>query len=417
MDDADDDAGYSSLPHRHKPPAPGFPSQALPPPRLRYSRGEDDEDDDDDDDEEPPPEEEEEEEEEEEDGDEEEEEEDIEGSEAEEEEPQPAQRNHSSSSDDDREEDDDDEGDVPERTDRPPAKRRRKRRRLDRIALGFEFAPRVAPPPAPGPPSRSAPRHSPADWSEDSTMVLLDVWGGLYVDNGRRSIRADEWAEVAKKVSKSSRTSRSEAQCRNRLDTLKKKYKKEKMRMTESSDPSSDWVYFSRIDALLSPPPAAAPRLACGFDSGEYVFNDSNVYVTRSNDLDEMRDTPEDSDEDDDDDDDEESDGLPPQRTSLPKKAGSSSSSSLSSFRMLADSIHKFGEIYEKIESSKRQQMAELERMRKTFHEDLELQKRQILERAQAEIAKIRRDRDEDDVDGHNNQDEDTDASLEEGSA
>ncbi len=39
-----------------------------------------------------------------------------------------------------------------------------------------------------------------------------------------------------------------------------------------------------------------------------------------------------------------------------------------SSFGLLADSIHKFSEIYEKIENSKRQQMVELERMRMDFH-------------------------------------------------
>ncbi|CAA6660837.1 unnamed protein product [Spirodela intermedia] len=182
------------------------------------------------------------------------------------------------------------------------------------------------------------------------------------------------------------------------------------------------------MDSLMSsPPPASArqqPRLPCGFDSGEYVFMNSKVYVSRSNDLDEMRDSPGDS-ECEEDDDDDESDGLPPERPK-PKE------SSESSFRMLADSIQKFGEIYEKIEDSKRQHMAELERMRKEFHEDLEMQKRQILERAQAEIAKMRQGSDEEDDDdddddddegegqeddeGINNEDEEIDVSLEEGS-
>ncbi|KAL9995920.1 putative trihelix transcription factor ASIL1/2 [Helianthus debilis subsp. tardiflorus] len=55
-----------------------------------------------------------------------------------------------------------------------------------------------------------------------------------------------------------------------------------------------------------------------------------------------------------------------------------------------------FGEIYEKIEGRKRQQMLELEKMRMDFQRELELQKKQILERAQAEIAKIREGDDED---------------------
>ncbi|CAI0422693.1 unnamed protein product [Linum tenue] len=38
---------------------------------------------------------------------------------------------------------------------------------------------------------------------------------------------------------------------------------------------------------------------------------------------------------------------------------------------------------------SKRQQMVELEKMRMDFHKDLEMQKREIMERVQSEIAKI----------------------------
>ncbi|KAM7484068.1 hypothetical protein LguiA_000077 [Lonicera macranthoides] len=116
----------------------------------------------------------------------------------------------------------------------------------------------------------------------------------------------------------------------------------------------------------------------CGVDSGEYVFMNPRVYLNQSNALDEMRDIPGESSEEDDDDD---SDGLPPKR-----KEGDNGLS----FRLVADSIQKFGEIYEKVEDNKRQQMMELEKMRMDFHRDLKLQKSQILERAQAKIAKIR---------------------------
>ena len=68
------------------------------------------------------------------------------------------------------------------------------------------------------------------------------------------------------------------------------------------------------------------------------------------------------------------------------------------SYRVLADSIQKFGKIYEKIENSKRQQMMELEKMRLDFNRELELHKKQILERAQSDIAKIQ-EVDEDDTD------------------
>nr|ABR18326.1 unknown [Picea sitchensis] len=65
------------------------------------------------------------------------------------------------------------------------------------------------------------------------------------------------------------------------------------------------------------------------------------------------------------------------------------------SFRILADSIHRFGEIYERIENSKKQQMLDLEKMRMEFDRDLEMQKRRILEQTQIELAKIRQGSDD----------------------
>lgn len=295
---------------------------------------------------------------------------------------------------------------------------RGKRRRLDRYARGFELVPRSVTSPALKPLHC---RTSSADWSEDSTFALLDAWGDRYLQNGRKSLRSDEWGEVAKKVSQGSKTPRSEAQCRNRLDTLKKKYKKEKAKYPDYSSSSSKWIYFQKMDELMSsptpPPPATRqhPQLPCGIDAGEYVFASSRLYLNHSDGMDEMRDSPGDTaSEGEGDEVDDESDGLPPRR----EKVGGSSESS---FKMLADSIQKFGAIYEKIENSKRQQMAELERMRKEFHRDLELQKRQILDRAQAEIARLRQEdgeeedeeRTDEDGNGGGDDDDDIDVSAE----
>ncbi|XP_043707065.1 trihelix transcription factor ASIL2-like isoform X1 [Telopea speciosissima] len=272
------------------------------------------------------------------------------------------------------------------------SERHRKKRKLKNLALGYEFAPRVAAPSAaaaPPPPQPSfGARNSPVDWTEHETFVLLDAWGDRFLQLGRKSLRSDEWLEVANKVSEESNTVRTDTQCRNRLDTLKKKYKKEKMRLAETGSATSKWVYFKKMDMLMTASPRQ-PGLSCGFDSGEYVFMNPRIYLNRSNGLDEMRDSPGNSESSEGGEDD--SDGLPPRRTRFREDADDGSS-----FRLLADSIQKFGEIYEKIENSKRQQMVELEKMRMEFHRDLEMQKRQILERTQAEIAKIRQCDDED---------------------
>lgn len=271
---------------------------------------------------------------------------------------------------------DDDNGDQ---------QRHPKKRKLKNLISSYEFAPRL---PAPSPAAPSVPkpsyggRNPLTDWTEHETLVLLDAWGDRFLKHGRKSLRSEEWQEVAEKVSQESKIERTDTQCRNRLDTLKKKYKKEKMKLGDAGGSASEWVYFKKIDALLSSQ-LQQTGLSCGVDSGEYVFMNPKVYLNHSNGLDEMMDSPGNSTEGEED----ESEGLPPKKTKNEKMRGS--------FKMLADSFQKFSEIYERIESSKRQQMLELEKMRMEFHRDLELQKRQILERAQAEIAKIRTGEDE----------------------
>lgn len=300
--------------------------------------------------------------------------------------------------DDDEDEDEDaaeeeDEDDNPKnynrRFDDVDIERHPKKRKLKSLVSSYEFAPRVPAPPvaAPSVPKPSfAGRNPLTDWTERETFVLLDAWGEKFLQRGRKSLRSDEWQEVAEKVSEVSKIERTDTQCRNRLDTLKKKYKKEKIKLAEMGGGTSKWVYFKKMDMLMSTS-AQQGGLSCGLDSGEYVFMNPRVYLNRANGLDEMRDSPGNSESADDEDD---SDGLPPKKRKFGRDCNEGSS-----FRLLADSIQKFSEIYEKIENSKRQQMLELEKMRMDFHRDLEMQKRQIMERAQAEIAKIRQDDDE----------------------
>ncbi|MBA0779398.1 hypothetical protein Gotri_003653 [Gossypium trilobum] len=259
-----------------------------------------------------------------------------------------------------------------------------KKRKLKSLVSSYEFAPRVPAPAVAAPSvlkSSYGGRNSLTDWTEHETLVLLDAWGDCFLQCGRKSLRTEEWQEVAEKVSEISKIERTETQCRNRLDTLKKKYKKEKAMLTETGGSTSKWVYFKKMDMLMSTPPQQG-RLSCGFDSGEYVFMNPRVYLNRANGLDEMRDSPANSEFADSEED--VSDGLPPKKRRFGRQSGEDSS-----VKLLADSIQKFSDIYEKIENSKRQQMLELEKMRMDFHRELEMQKRQIMERAQAEIAEL----------------------------
>ncbi|KAL8226158.1 hypothetical protein R6Q57_018715 [Mikania cordata] len=298
--------------------------------------------------------------------------------------------NNNTNDDDDDEEEDDDDGEDYNRIDGFKLHKHPKKRKLKSLLSSFELAPRLPPLPPPQvaiapslPAAKFGGRNTLTDWSEHETFVLLDTWGERFLQRGRKSLRSEEWQEVSEKVSQESKIERTDTQCRNRLDTLKKKYKKEKALLEHNKSANTKWVYFKKMDMLMSAKPPQQAGLSCGVDSGEFVFMSPTAYLNRANGLDEMRDSPGNTDSHDGDDD---FDLLPPKKSKFKGEKVNGGS-----FKLLADSINKFSEIYEKIEDGKRKQMVELEKMRMDFHKDLELQKKQIIDRARDEIAKIRR--------------------------
>jgi Skp family chaperone for outer membrane proteins len=80
----------------------------------------------------------------------------------------------------------------------------------------------------------------------------------------------------------------------------------------------------------------------------------------------------------------------------------------------LTESIQKFAEVFARIESSKRRHMAEVEQMRRDLQRDLDAKWREILEKAQAEIASLN-DEDEDEGDVEEDGDAGDDKILEDG--
>ncbi|KAM1389739.1 hypothetical protein ACFX13_018077 [Malus domestica] len=266
-----------------------------------------------------------------------------------------------------------------------------KKRKAKNSESRYEFAPRVRP-------NWELGFWAEEEWTEHAVFMLLEVRGDRFLQLGRKSLRSDDWHEVAYKVSEASKIERTDRQCKSMLDMLKRKYKKEKEKMEEMGLNSSKWAYFKKMEMLMASSSRQEFGLACGIDSGEYVFMNTRVYLERSNGFDEMRDSPGESETDDDDENgNEDFDVFPPRMAGMGMGGGDGDEGS--SYRVLTGSIHKFGEIYEKIESSKRQQMRELEKMRKIFNKELELQKKQILDRAQVEIAKIQEADDDDETD------------------
>eukprot|EP00262_Sarcandra_glabra_P013198 TRINITY_DN3612_c0_g1_i1.p1 TRINITY_DN3612_c0_g1~~TRINITY_DN3612_c0_g1_i1.p1 ORF type:complete len:270 (+),score=37.79 TRINITY_DN3612_c0_g1_i1:265-1074(+) len=226
-------------------------------------------------------------------------------------------------------------------------------------------------------------------WSEGATLTLIEAWGDRYLQLSRGNLRQKDWKEVADAVNgrqNGVKPRKTDIQCKNRIDTLKKKYKVEKSKLAPSK-----WPFYSRLDLLIgaSVPkthsvitfkpikPNPNPNLAVysggggGGSSSKSRMNSlgssesSHGGSSGGNDEDAVFDG-----------------GVGKHRRD---------SDSSEAFGELARAIVRFGEIYERIESSKQQQMMELERQRMEFVKELEYQRMQMFMEAQLELEKMKR--------------------------
>ncbi|PIN05480.1 Transcription factor GT-2 [Handroanthus impetiginosus] len=278
----------------------------------------------------------------------------------------------------------------------------------------------------PKPPARRTPVFPSREdcWSEDATRTLIDAWGRYYLEHNRGHLSQKHWQEVADAVNAVHITSgkhrRTDIQCQNRIDTVKKRYKIEKSNTVESNGRyKSTWPHFERLDSLigdsfpktqnnnanghhrnlrpgisrspeLSPSPTSAPAtLTKHRKSLPAMSHHQEKYpavgpVGPSS----KRSAPTsvaernfslmaaaaaaveaaEHEKDDDEDDSTQWDWQPPavDRTRKP---------SIEGFKMLAEAITRLGEIYQKVETAKQQQILELEKEKMLFAKDLEIER------------------------------------------
>ncbi|KAK8618493.1 hypothetical protein V6N13_132482 [Hibiscus sabdariffa] len=276
-------------------------------------------------------------------------------------------------------------------------------------------------PPSTTPSSRTLPVREDC-WSEEATSTLIDAWGRRYVELNRGNLRQKDWQDVADAVNAlhghTKKTHRTDVQCKNRIDTIKKKYKIEKTTVTASSGTlTSSWPFFERLDALIgssfaakkvspspkispkpspripgSPPVAlplpfpyrrtpapatatvvALPQKRPAVDDGYFKRNYSAVAAAAA------AAAAVESDEEDG----EESEGD--------KSEGEGEGEEREGMKRLARAIERFGQMYERVEGEKLRQMVELEKQRMQFAKDLEVQRMRMFMDTQVQLEKIKR--------------------------
>ncbi|KAJ1701435.1 hypothetical protein LUZ63_001214 [Rhynchospora breviuscula] len=231
-------------------------------------------------------------------------------------------------------------------------------------------------------------------WSEGATSVLIDAWGERYLELSRGNLRQKHWQEVADAVtSRDSYTKapKSDVQCKNRIDTLKKKYKVEK------GKPASNWPFFSRLDLLLGPTHTAnKAHLNPSPNSGTQLHSKllgvpqfpQRQRTGHPGAAKRARSPPSVSSNE------ESSDGFPPEPAVVNGKkkrrnGDGEERKRMEGIRAVTHAIVKFGQVYERMETSRLQQEMEMEKHRIEFAKELELQRMQFFMKMQVELSQL----------------------------
>ncbi|OVA03484.1 hypothetical protein BVC80_1473g3 [Macleaya cordata] len=237
-------------------------------------------------------------------------------------------------------------------------------------------------------------------WSEDASYTLIEAWGDRYLELNRGNLRHKHWQEVADAVNARhgavEKSRRTDVQCKNRMDTLKKKYKLERARVLSSGGTlTSSWPFYSRLDSLIGisvPPkkvssPVASLPLTYRKPLGAVPYAPEVKVGTQS--ATEKRPLP----------------LVPRNYSAVAAAAAAAADSGLSrsssesrhkdeemdGVRELAQAIVRFGEIYERVEEARQRQLIELEKQRMDCMKSLEFERMQLFMDTQVELEKIKR--------------------------
>ena len=156
----------------------------------------------------------------------------------------------------------------------------------------------MKPPPAQ---KRGGGGHHEDIWNETSTLALLEAWGSKmprqrHHRRGYGPLSRVDWSHITQQVLLSGTPFKSETQCRNRIDTLKKKYKREKRKQEASATcvgdgSSSSWIFFEKMDELLNNMKYDGAQETCPSNGGsddhddDVVNNDAKMLDRVPNDI------------------------------------------------------------------------------------------------------------------------------------
>lgn len=114
------------------------------------------------------------------------------------------------------------------------------------------------------------------EWSTEAINNLLDVYEAKWNHRNRGNLKGGDWEDVALRVSArggGGKSAKSPFQCKNKVASMKQKYRSETLLQGLNGSTASRWPFFARMDVMLrvrspstngNPNPTPPPLLLCG---------------------------------------------------------------------------------------------------------------------------------------------------------
>ncbi|KAH9304123.1 hypothetical protein KI387_008527 [Taxus chinensis] len=117
------------------------------------------------------------------------------------------------------------------------------------------------------------------EWSEGAVGTLLDAYESKWLLRNRAKLKGNDWEDVAKQVSTRSsgaKSMKTQSQCKNKIESMKKRYRAESASTCNPGSGPSSWPFFARMDGLLKCPALPQAKLggACLDTGGQPTLTD-----------------------------------------------------------------------------------------------------------------------------------------------
>lgn len=103
-------------------------------------------------------------------------------------------------------------------------------------------------------------------WDTQSTIVLLNKYEEIYVKLDRGHLRLKDWKLLAVMVNAELGTHRATYQCKNKIEYMRKQFRRERLKLNSSGSSTSSWPYFDRMAQILGSIPKTANRTGANAD-------------------------------------------------------------------------------------------------------------------------------------------------------